>query len=291
MVHLKLFMAAVFWGGTFVAGRNLTTHMGPFSAAFLRFLLATVCMWAATKHFEGGLPTLRRDQLLPVGLLGLTGVFSYNALFFTGLQTVPAGRAAVIIAGNPVFIALFAALIFKEKLGWRKLLGICFSVAGAVTVITLGKPWTVFSGGVGWGELAIVGCVASWVTYSLVGKAVMGRLSPHAAVTYSCAAGTLFLMVPALAEGLAGKVVQFPAIAWLDVAYLGVCGTVLGFTWFYQGVKAIGPSQAGVFINFVPVSAIICSWFILGETVHLSLLAGGALVLTGVWLTNSRRRA
>jgi drug/metabolite transporter (DMT)-like permease len=65
---------------------------------------------------------------------------------------------------------------------------------------------------------------------------------------------------------------------------------VLGFTWYYEGIQALGPSRAGVFLNLVPVSAVALGWLILGEPLAPSLLAGGALILAGVWLTNTARR-
>jgi drug/metabolite transporter (DMT)-like permease len=70
------------------------------------------------------LPALRRYEILPVILLGITGVFAYNVLFFKGLKLIEAGRAALIIANNPVFISLFAALWFNERLSPQKIIGI-----------------------------------------------------------------------------------------------------------------------------------------------------------------------
>ena len=69
--------------------------------------------------------------------------------------------------------------------------------------------------------------------------------------------------------------------AWLSIAYLGFFGTCLGFVWYY-GDQAIGPSKSSVFINFVPISAVIMSFFLLGETIDASLLIGAALVLSGI---------
>ncbi|MEW5773882.1 MAG: DMT family transporter [Thermodesulfobacteriota bacterium] len=289
MIYLKLVLTMVFWGGTFVAGRQLAGQMGPFSAAFLRFAIATACLLAFVRAREGGLPRLDRRALLGVLLLGATGVFAYNALFFTGLKTVGAGRAAVIIAGNPILIALGAALFFGEGFTPRKAAGIALSVAGAAEVIGRGDPLSLLNQGLSPGDAAILGCVASWVSYSLLGKAVMTRISPLAAVTWSSLAGTLLLLPPALAEGIAPT--AYPLSAWAGLAYLGVCGTVLGFTWFYEGIRAVGASRAGVFINLVPVSAVILAFLLLGEPVDRSLLLGGALVLAGVWLTNTSRKA
>lgn len=284
--YLKLLCTSMFWGGTFVAGRVVAQHAPPFSAAFLRFAIAVFCLVILVRVHEGGLPRLKRHQWLPVLILGLSGIFAYNVLFFLGLRTVEAGRAAVIVATNPIFIALLAALLFKDSLGAGRFLGIVLSICGAVLAITGGHPLTLLHQAVSWGDLIIFGCVASWVTYLLVGKVTMHSLSPHAAVTYSCLVGTALLFPFSLGEGLFSLLPTLPWSVWAALIYLGVFGTVLGFTWFYQGVKDIGPSRSAVFINFVPVWAILASFAILGESLTPSLLLGAVLVGSGVYLTN-----
>jgi drug/metabolite transporter (DMT)-like permease len=281
-----LTLAAVFWGGTFVAGRLVSAEIGPFSAAFVRFLLASLLLSGLLLRQGNGFGRLRPRQWGAVVVLGATGVFAYNVLFFNGLRTVEAGRAAVIIAGNPIFIALFSALIFGERLNLAKGIGIVLSVAGAVTVISRGDPLALAQGEVGYGELAILGCVASWVAYTLLGKRVMSGLSALEAVSYSCMAGTVLLLLPAWHEGLGAALARLSTTGWGALFYLAFFGTVLGFVWFYQGVRTIGPARAGVFINFVPISAVIAGGLLLGEPVTLSLLVGGGLVLGGLFLAN-----
>ncbi len=288
LVYIKLLLAAMFWGGTFTAGRIVSQHLPPFSAAFFRFLIATVCLVFLVRKMEGGLPRISKAQVTQVVLLGLTGVFAYNAFFFTGLQTVEAGRAAVIVATNPIFIALLATLLFKESLGSFKVMGIILSVSGAILAITRGHPFHLLSEVVTWGDVAIAGCVASWAAYSILGKYSMSILSPQAAVTYSCIAGTMALFFPAMHEGLPGFVLTAPPLVWLCLVYLGYFGTVLGFTWYYQAVKSIGPSRASVFINFVPLFAIIIGFIFLKEPVDPSLILGALMVSGGVYLANRR---
>ncbi|MDJ0804215.1 MAG: DMT family transporter [Desulfobacterales bacterium] len=285
-VYVKLFGMAVFWGGTFIAGKLAAQNVGPFSAAFLRFAIASVFLLLAAWKFEGRLPAIRSRQLLPVFLLGLTGVLAYNVFFFKGLKLVEAGRAAIIIANNPIGIALFSALIFRERLTPLRLAGILVSISGAVIVITRGSWSSLGSGVVGWGELFILGCVASWVTFSLLGKALLKEMSPLSSILYASLSGTLCLALPAWQEGLPAAWPGYTLTDWLALFYLGFFGTVLGFVWYYEGIQRIGATKAGVFINFVPISAIVFSFFILGEPLTGSLLAGTLLVLSGVYLTN-----
>jgi len=287
LVYIKLLLTAFFWGGTFIAGRIVAQNVGPYSASFLRFAVASVCLVLFTWKMEGNFPALKKKQIIPVILLGMTGIFSYNIFFFKGLKIIGAGRAALIIANNPVFITLLASYFFKERLNIFKLAGVAISVTGAIVVISRGNPLEILSGSLGCGELYIFCCVLSWVAFSLIGKSVMSDLSPAVAITYSSIAGTAFLFIPAWFEGIAFKMLTYSISDWLCIVYLGFFGTVLGFVWYYEGIKKIGPSRASLFINFVPVSAVFLAFFILKEPVTISLLIGTILVSAGVYLTNS----
>ena len=289
IIYLKLFLTAIFWGGTFVAARVVAQHVAPYSASFLRFFTASLFLIAIIAMKEGRIPRLKRHQIIPAILLGMTGVFAYNVFFFFGMKTIAAGRASLIVATNPIFIALLSAFFFRERLDAGKGMGIILCLTGATLVISRGNPLSIFTGGVGWGEIYILGCVASWVAYSLVGKIIMKDFSPLAAVTYSCIIGGAALLTPALLENITGLIGGFYLRDWIGILYLGFFGTVLGFIWYYQGIKAIGPSRASVFINFVPVSGVFFGWLMLDEAVNLSLLTGAALVLSGVYLTNRPR--
>jgi drug/metabolite transporter (DMT)-like permease len=235
--YLRLLFTAFFWGGTFIAGRVVARDVGPFSAAFLRFSVASIILLFMTWKAEGKFPVLAKRQIVPVILLGMTGVFSYNVFFFKGLRLVEAGRASLIIANNPVFITLFAALFFKEKLSLLKLVGIIMSVFGAVVVISRGNLAEILTGNLGKGEFYIFCCVLSWAAYSLIGKAIMTRLSPLASVSYSAVVGAVALFVPAYVEGLLRDIVGCSIADWLGICYLGFFGTVLGFVWYYEGIK------------------------------------------------------
>lgn len=285
--YLKLFAVSFFWGGTFVAGRFLAGNAQPVSAAFFRFAIASTLLTLAVWKVEGRLPKLRLRQVLAVAALGLTGIFAYNLFFFNGLTLIEAGRAAMIIALNPVAITLCSVLIYRETLPLSRIVGIPLSVIGALVVITRGEPVLIVSDGIGRGELLIFGCVLSWMLYSLIGKSAMRGLSPLAAVCWSSIAGTIMLLIPALQHGSIHEALNFPWSVWCSIGYLGLFGTVIGFFWYFQGIQSIGPSRAAVFINFVPVNGVLLATLLLGEKLDISLLIGGLLVVFGAYLANA----
>ncbi len=285
-IYVKLVLSMFIWGGTWVAGRIVAREMAPFSAAFLRFFFAALFLVIVQMRVEKRFPLPTRAQVVPLLLLGLTGIFLYNACFFSALKTVEAGRSALVIASIPACVALGAALFMGERLAPSRLLGIPVSLLGVAVILSDFKLGTLLSGGVGVGELFLLGCVLAWTAYSLLGKRFMAGMTPVFAVTWSCLFGCAMLLPFALSEGLLGRLPTVTFTVWGNLLFLGVMATGLAFCWYYEAIKAIGASRAGVFINLVPVAAISLGVVILGEHVSLGLAVGGALVFAGVFLTN-----
>lgn len=285
VVYAKLVVVACIWGGTFIAGRVAAAEMPAPTAALWRYLIACVALLLLSWRLEGGLPPLSRQQWWGVLLLGLTGVAIYNLLFMFGLERVPASRGSLIMAFNPVATLLGAALFLSEPLTRNRVAGILLALLGVAIVLGHGHPLQLFSGHVGVGELALLGCAMAWATYTLLGKRILLGLSPLAATTYAALTGTALL---AVAAALSGDlfVPRASLTGWICLAYLGVFGTAIAFVWFYDGVKVLGPARTAVFINLVPVAAVTLGVLLLGEPLELSMLTGGALVVLGVFIIN-----
>ncbi|WP_019505968.1 DMT family transporter [Pleurocapsa sp. PCC 7319] len=285
ILYVKLVLTMAIWGGTFVAGRVVSQTINPFTASFSRFAIASVCLGLLTFPGQNKLPRLTFRQVLLVILLGLSGVLAYNIFFFVGLKEISASRAGLIIALNPVAITISSRIFFQEKLTSLKIIGIFISFLGAALVITEGNISSLIAHGVGKGELSILGCVVSWVIYSLLGKLAMQELSALTTTTYAIWSGTILLLPLAIGEQK-NQLPNINLLTGVSLAYLGVLGTVVAFNWYYDGIKAISAAKAAIFINLVPVFAIIFSVLFLQESLSYILLLGGSLVILGVSLVN-----
>ena len=211
---LKLVLTALFWGGTFIAGRVLAQAMPLMTAAAGRFAVAAVLLVVLAVRFEGGLPRLNRSQALTTAALGLTGIFLYNVFFLGALARIPAGRTALFVSLTPIMTALLASAVFGERLGWRAWLGICVALVGAAVVITRGDPAGAVSdigSSFGLGETMMMLAVVSWAAYTLISRKAMESLSPIAATTYATLWGLAFL-----AMGAAGEVGSIP---WMSLGW------------------------------------------------------------------------
>ena len=286
IAYLKLVGAMFMWGGTWIAGRIVAQEVpAPLLAAAFRFLIAGLALAGFTLATEGSIPRPAdgREWGIVSGL-AVTGIFLYALCFFYGLRYIPAGRGALVVALNPVVVALAAWFVGQERMTPTKLAGIVIALAGCLMVIGNGDPLALLHGAVGMGEWLIVGCVLCWTAYTFIGRSATQTLSPLAATLAASLIGAVLLGIAALVQGDI-TVTDWSWRVWASVLFLAVCGTALGFTWFADGVRLMGAARASVFINLVPVFAVLQAAVLLGERLAFAVLAGGALVIAGVWLT------
>ena len=208
--------------------------------------------------------------------------FAYSFFFFTGLRQVKASHGALIVALNPVLVMLISSLIGKERIAGIKILGLLISLVGTAIVIARGdimELFTMFT----WGDALMLGCPVSWAFYTYFAKDALKFASPLQASTWAILTGMMFIIFFVPFE-------PFPAYVdwtvWLAIVYLGICGSVLGFVWYYEGIKAIGPVKTSAFNNLIPIFAMLLSVVLLGETIHGYMIYGSAMVIGGVYLIN-----
>lgn len=283
---LRLAAVPAIWGGTFIAGRVLALALPATVGALLRFVVASVALLLAAWTIEGRLPRLDRRQLLATLALGATGIFAYNLFFLGALGRLPASRTSLLVALNPVVTIAAAAWLLDERLSRLRWLGVAAALAGVWIVVSRGDPLGPAAGAIGSGELMMVGAVCAWAAYTLIGRTVLGDLTPLAASAYASLFGTAMLAVVAVPDlgrlgwqALSGDVVA-------AVLYLGVLGTGVAFVWYYRAVKELGPSRTVIFNNLVPVFGATFGVVLLGEPLTASMLVGGAIAVAGVMLVS-----
>lgn len=289
--HLRLIGMAVLWGASWPAGRVLAQNMPPLTAASLRFVLATLVLlpWM---YWSGGFAGLRHwsaQRWLGMLAAGATGVFGYAAFFLLGLQQLPASKAALLITLNPVVTLALAVWIFGEHVNRIIGLGMAVAAAGAVLVISHGRPLDILQGSIGTGELLILGCVACWVAYTLLGRWVLAGVDALSATAVTSAIGAALLLVSSwVIEGRAGlaAAMQASAQAWAALLFLAFGATALAYAWYFDGVKQLGAGAASGYITLVPVLGVLFSALLLGEGMDASMLTGGALAVLGTAAMN-----
>jgi len=286
LTYAKLVSAMFMWGGTWIAGRIIARELtAPLAVASIRFFVAALALAIVARLGSGRIPLPQGGKAWRVIWgLGFFGIFLYGLCFFFGLQHLPAGRAALVVALNPVVVVLVARLLGQEKMNGRKALGCAVALAGCLTVLGNGDPLALLRGTVGIGEWLIVGCVLTWTAYTFIGRRATELLSPLATTLYASLAGALLLGLAALVQGDIAPA-DWSWRVWTSMLFLALFGTAIAYTWFTEAVHRLGAGHASVFINLVPVFAVLQAALLLDEHLGLPVLFGGMLVIGGVWMT------
>ncbi|UOD33980.1 DMT family transporter [Deferribacteraceae bacterium V6Fe1] len=282
MTYLKLLLAALFWGSSFTAGKVAVAYLPVYTVAFYRFFISSVLL-IAIFYFYNYRFKLKEFVFCIFG--GLTGIFAYNYFFLKGLSITMASKASIIVAINPVLSVIGAVFLFKEKINIKQIVGIILAFLGIILLITKGRIDLILTGGFNKGDIFILFAAVSWSCYTLFGKKVLTNISAIESTTYSVIWGTFILFPLFLSENIE-NFYHINAKSLLSILVLSVLATVLGFIWFYDGIKKIGASKTVVFIYLVPLFGVLIGFLLLGERLSLAALVGGMVTITGVFIVN-----
>ncbi len=282
---ILLLITVFFWGTSFIFVKIGLEEVPPVTLAFLRFAVATpllfLLMRRSNPDHPGGKPLDRGKEWKPLLFLGLTGVTLYHLFQNVGMGYTSASESSVIIASNPVFIALFSWALLGERLSRSRAAGILMAFFGVSLVVARGGASLSSSSFLG--DVICLGSVFSWVTYSLYTKRRLLRSSALDITAYSSLFGAIFLApIAVAAEGLA--IPALPA-SWISIIVLGVFSSALGYLLWNRALSEIPASEAGMYLFLIPIIASASAYFFLGERLDLPFFAGSALVIAGLILS------
>jgi drug/metabolite transporter (DMT)-like permease len=289
-VYLLVTASAFFWGANFVLAGPILADLSPLWAAAMRFVLGAALMFI--------IAGVRREQLLGLLkrnagvylLLGAVGITGFNLFFFYALRSTSANSAALIMATNPLLTALLAVAFLGERLTGRHLVALPVALTGVAVVISQGNMNKLESLNFAHGDLLMLVANLCWAGYNVLVRRYMPQGSPIANTSWVMAAGAILLA--SVAIGSDAHMSTLDGKASLAMAVMVIGGTVLAYLFWGIGIARLGAARTAIFINLVPVFAMLVSG-VLGTLPTTAQLAGGLLVLGGVSISMfpSRRLA
>ena len=289
-IYLLMILVAFIWGGTFNAAGFALTELHPLGVAFIRFALATTVLLIIGRREIFGTPVTLKDWPNFI-LLGLTGIFAYNAFFMYAMKYTSPVNGSLITAVNPIVTALLAVPLLKERITARLAGGIALSFIGVGLVISGGSWQVIRSLEFNLGDILALLSVFSWSFYSIIIKTASNRFSPMLTTFYGFLTGTaLLLPFGLLCKPGPAALLSAGAPAISAVLYLALIGSVLAFFWWNRGVSILGAARSALFVNLIPVATIIIS-LLFREPVTLYQAAGATLVIAAVALASGREPA
>lgn len=283
--YAALTTAAIVWGGSIVFQKLALSSFSPVETSVLRGVGALAILIPLWSLQEGGAVKWSANDWQLFALLGLAVLGNHLFTLF-GLRYIAAGSAGVIIGASPVITAFLSSLVIRDVPFRAVVAGCVMSFAGVALVS--GEGAAIPGERPVFGGLLVVLALISWALYTVGSRRIMERFSPLT-VNWTTLLISLLFQIPLLwvdrKASLTGMG-SIPLSGWLALGYLIVFATAIGQQAWLYGVKGVGPSRAGVFVNLIPVSALILSAIVLGERISPREISGIGLIFAGVWLVN-----
>jgi drug/metabolite transporter (DMT)-like permease len=290
-------VATFTWATNMILGRWLRDDIGPLTLAAARFAIAAFLFAALLRRRPPEARRLGRDGWWLLGM-ALSGVVIFAPTLYLGLRFTTAANATLINGTGPLITGLLAMLLIREPMSGRQVTGAIVGLLGVIVLISGDSLTMPLGGAIGWqairgnvGDLIVLGAVALWGLYSVLGRQVMRSRSALSATAFSAFLGLPLLVLAAAWEVRTIAVEIRPAL-FLAVGYIGVVPTVIGFLSWNAGVRRLGPGGAMVFYNTLPLYGALLAFLFLGESIGPPHLLGGALIVGGgMWAARGRSAA
>lgn len=266
--YIFLRVAVPFFGTPAVAGGR---------ALFAALFLVAWVAWVTRQRIA---PLEHWRDHLAVALVNNVAPF---VCFAWAASVLPAGYLAVINGMVPLWAAIIAVPVLKERLGAGRVAGFALGVAGVALIVNLG-PIKISLHTLA-GTLVAVAGAAFWGWAGVMIKQRAGKLPPMGLAAGSIAFAAV-LMAPLWATAPAPATWTMPAL--LSLIGVGVVCSGLAYLPFFTLVRDIGPSRTLTVGLAVPVLGVLWGWVFLEEQITLGMLAGTALVLAALLLVLRR---
>lgn len=281
-------IACLIWSGNFIVAKAVATEIPPIALAFYRWLTATICIapFAYTKFkVEWPIVQQHRNYLLITAFAGFT---CYNCFLYMGAHYTSAINLALIgTTSSPVFATILAVMMFKEKIGWFRIVGMAVCLIGIVLLLSKGSWERLAQFHFSTGDILTLLGALSFAFYNNLAKRKPSSMSNINFLFTGFTAGTIMLFPFFMAENI--WVEQTTAWSWnigAAILYLGIGTSILAYLFWNKSIQILGPSRTVLFGNLIPIFSSIEAVLLLNESFTLIQGISSIIVLTGLIIAN-----
>jgi drug/metabolite transporter (DMT)-like permease len=285
-VHALLLAANLVYATSYVAARLVLDDLPPALLALVRVVGGAAVLVPVVRLVEGRAGPLPRGdawRIVWMGVIGFAGAF---ALGNWGLLQSTATNAALLIIVEPLSIMLLGPALLGERLTRRQAFGAALAALGAIVVVLNGIPGITHAlVPHGRGDVLLVLSGVAYGSYTLIGRDVLARHSALRVTARSILWGIVAMLPLAGLEWAAGVRPQLTAGAIVGGLYLAVVITAGGYLLWNWTLARVAAPEAAIFITVQPIGGAVLGVLVLGEPLTPFTVAGGVLVVLGLWLS------
>jgi drug/metabolite transporter (DMT)-like permease len=288
ILALAFFAIYVIWGSTYLFNKIAVNELAPFMLASVRFITAGSLIFIIAL-MAGVSIKITKQQFINTSIAGFLFLTFGNGLAVWALKYVDSGFAALVISSQPLMILLLMRIHQGKKIKTMSIIGVVLGLIGIYLLVSQQQVLAQENSIIG--ILMIVACMFGWAYGSLfVGKA---ELPPNYFVNtgYQMITGGIMLATVSL---LIGEPWSMPGSWSSDVQFsmilLVVFGSIVAFTSFNYLLKIVSPEKVASSTYVNPIVALFLGWFFLDEQITLQSIIAAAVLLTGVFFINTKKK-
>ncbi len=292
--YFLLLLGTLFWGINFHFAQIATSYVSPMAASAVRYFFATVGLiilfpFIGLKHLSVEVFKKTINHIIPIGLVGLSGVFLFNYFFFKGLSLTQAINGALLVALNPMLTLIISSLLIATPVSKKQIYGIAISLFGVLIVITHGNLIQILHLEINRGDLYLFIASILFAFHNVLIQKYLQWIHPVWLTLITTATSFLLFVLSSWTDWHNESLLNtLDNKFWLSLAAMGVLGTTLSFTVWNNGIKQVGAGKTAIFLNLVPIFAVVSGLFF-GQIITLSQIFGGAFIGLGIYLTIRKR--
>jgi len=269
------------WSVTFVWIKVALKTYHPYEITFLRLLMAVLLLflvqWIGKKAEK-----VSKKDLQRLMLISFCEPFLYFIGEANGMQFVSPTLGSLVISTIPIFAALGAWFILRERVSPLLLLGLLISCTGVAVMSLAGGDFSANTKGI----LFLTIAVFAGTFYAILVRDLTHRYSALTIVSWQSLFGLLyFLPLFLLRDGNHFLHVKHSADGLIIIAAMSLFGSVGAFMLFTGVIRELGVVKSNVFTNLIPVFTVVLAFLILGDTLNTLATLGLALTLVGLVLS------
>lgn len=284
IAHLCLFCAGAIWGLMAPLGKDAMLHgIDGLDMVSFRVLGGAILFWIASLFAKREhVPTKDIFKFIGAGIFGLV---CNQCCYTIGLSITSPSNASIMTTSMPIFAMILSFLILKEPITTKKVGGVILGCSGAVIIILTSATAGNAKVGNIWGDLL---CMTAQLSYALYLSLFNGLVKKYSVFTVNKWMFTwaALIILPFSGHHVVTTIdwANVPVSSWLEVGYVVVCATFLGYIFMMIGQQVLRPTVVSIYNYVQPLVSVTVS-VLAGLAVFKGIQAVAAvLVFSGVWL-------
>ena len=228
---------------------------------------------------------VKKKDFFRLMLCGLFGVAINQLFFFEGLNLTTPINAAIIMTISPVLVIITSAIIIKEKITVRKIIGIFLGLIGACILI-LNSGDISFENDFFTGNILVLINATSYAVYLVLVKTLMKRYNPITVMFYVFIFGLIFVIPFGFDEIQKIDLTTFNEEIYLKIGFVVICTTFIAYMFNAFALKSLNPSVVSVYIYLQPLLASLIAIALNSDSLSLVKILSAIFIFSAVFLVS-----